>query len=105
MTEIINKIYSRGRFKYDSLDLFCSWNLDCGHVWGPKILEEAKTIVELSNRFRIDGNIMCDDFMQFERPLGVQQVPARRGWSYPQFFLCGLDDNSMQHSMTSVFWL
>ena len=37
----------------------------------------GKTIVELPNRFRVDGNIMCDDFMQFERPLGVERAPLR----------------------------
>ena len=44
---------------------------------GQKFLEGGKTIVVLSNRFRVDGNVMCDDFMQFERPLGAEQVSAR----------------------------
>ena len=43
---------------------------------GQKFLEGAKTIVELSNRFRVDGNIMCDDFTQFERPLVTVADPT-----------------------------
>ena len=42
-----------------------------------KILEGAKTIAGASNRPRVVSNVMCDDFMQWERPLGVARVPSR----------------------------
>ena len=41
-----------------------------------KILEGTKTIVGVSNRFRVVTDVMYDDFMQFGKPLGVKQVPA-----------------------------
>ena len=40
-------------------------------------LEGTKTIVDTSNRFRVVGDVVCDDFMQFGRLLGAERVPAR----------------------------
>ena len=37
----------------------------------------TKNIVGASNRSRVVTDIMYDDFMQWERPLGVYQVPSR----------------------------
>ena len=42
-----------------------------------KNLEGTKTIVDTSNRFRVVGDVVCDDFMQFGRLLGAERVPAR----------------------------
>ena len=64
-------------YNYDSMDLFCSWILDCGNARGAKFSGGGKTIVELSNRFRVVSNVRCDMFMQFESPLGFKQVPSR----------------------------
>ena len=44
---------------------------------GQNILEGAKTIVGTSNRFRVVTDVVYDDFMQWERPLGVARVPSR----------------------------
>ena len=40
-------------------------------------LEATKTIVGTSNRFRVVTDVVYDDFMQWERPLGVARVPSR----------------------------
>ena len=40
-----------------------------------KFSEGTKTIQDTSNRFRVVSNVMCDDFMQLESPLGAEQVP------------------------------
>ena len=42
-----------------------------------KFVEGAKTIVGASNRFRVVTDVVYDDFMQLERPLGVERVPSR----------------------------
>ena len=42
-----------------------------------KISEGTKTIVDTSNRCRVVSNVVCDDFMQLERPLGAEQLPSR----------------------------
>ena len=42
-----------------------------------KILVATKTIVGTSNRFRVVTDVVYDDFMQWERPLGVTRVPSR----------------------------
>ena len=42
-----------------------------------KISEGTKTIVDTSNRSRVVSNVVCDDFMQLERPLGAEQLPSR----------------------------
>ena len=42
-----------------------------------KFWEGAKTIVGCSNRFRVVTDVGYDDFMQWERPLGVARVPSR----------------------------
>ena len=42
-----------------------------------KSLEAPKTIVDTSNRFRAVSDVVCDDFMQFERHTDVKQVPSR----------------------------
>ena len=39
--------------------------------------QRTKTVLVTSNRFRVVSNIMCDDFMQFGKPLGPEQVPPR----------------------------
>ena len=44
---------------------------------GQKFLERTKTIVGASDRSRVGTDVMCDDFMQLERPLGVERVPSR----------------------------
>ena len=41
-----------------------------------KFLETTKTVVDASNRPRIVTNVLCDDFMQLERPWDVEPVPA-----------------------------
>ena len=40
-------------------------------------MEGAKTIVGASNRFRVGTDVIYDDFMQLERPLGVKRAPSR----------------------------
>ena len=40
-------------------------------------LEGTKTIVDTSNRFRVVSDVVCDDFMQFVKPLGAEQLPSR----------------------------
>ena len=42
-----------------------------------KFSEGTKTIVDTSNRSRVVSNVVCDDFMQLERPLGAERVPSR----------------------------
>ena len=42
-----------------------------------KFLEGAKTIVDASNRFRVVSNVVCDDFVQSGKLLGVERVPSR----------------------------
>ena len=42
-----------------------------------KILEGCKTIVGASDRSMVGTDVMCDDFMQLERPMGVERVPSR----------------------------
>ena len=42
---------------------------------GAKFLEGCKTIVGASVRSRVGTDVMCDDFMQLERPMGVERVP------------------------------
>ena len=37
-----------------------------------KCLEATKTFVDTSNRSRVVTDIMYDDFMQLERPLGAE---------------------------------
>ena len=41
-----------------------------------KSLEGGKTVVDASNRFRVVSNVVCDDFMQYENLLDVEQVPS-----------------------------
>ena len=43
---------------------------------GAFFLEGAKTIVGTSNRFRVVTDVGYDDFMQWERPMGVARVPS-----------------------------
>ena len=69
---------------------------------GQKILKGGKTIVELSNRFRVDGNVMCDDFMQFESPPSAEQVPARL-WT-PRGASPSIQVRRRYHSVTRQFW-
>ena len=40
-------------------------------------LVTTKTIVGASNRSRVVTDIMYDDFMQLERPLGAEGIPSR----------------------------
>ena len=42
-----------------------------------KFIEGAKTIVDASNRFRVVSNVVCDDFVQSGKLLGVERVPSR----------------------------
>ena len=42
-----------------------------------KFLEGTKTIVDASNRFRVVSNVVCDDFVQSGKLLGVERVPSR----------------------------
>ena len=42
-----------------------------------KKIEVHKTIVDTSNRFRVVGDVVCDDFMQFGRLLVAERVPSR----------------------------
>ena len=42
-----------------------------------KVLEVSKTILDYSNRSRVVTDVVYDDFMQLERPLGVERVPSR----------------------------
>ena len=39
-------------------------------------LERTKMIRDTSNRSGVVSNVVCDDFMQLERPLGAEQVSA-----------------------------
>ena len=41
------------------------------------ILEGTKTVVDTSNRFRVVSDVVCDDFMQFVKPLDAEQLPSR----------------------------
>ena len=43
---------------------------------GTKKIEGTKTIVDTYNRFRVVTDVAYDDFMQLERPLGVERVPS-----------------------------
>ena len=50
------------------------------------ILEGAKTIVGTSIRFRVVTDVVYDDFMQWERPLGVERplAPCGDSWRLPE---------------------
>ena len=54
---------------------------------GRQKIEGAKTIVGASNRPRVLTDVPCDDFMQWERPLGVERVPSRLAATSTGIFL------------------
>ena len=61
---------------YDWVVLFCSLYRQSGNELPQKKLERTKTIGDTSNRSGVVSNVVCDDFMQLERPLGAEQVSA-----------------------------
>ena len=60
-----------------------AWFYSVARIWtgvttsDQQILEGTKTIVDTSNRFRVVSDVVCDDFMQYENLLDVEQVPSR----------------------------
>ena len=50
---------------------YCRYNII------PKILEGTKTVVDTSNHFRVVGDVVCNDFMQYVMSLDTEQLPSR----------------------------
>ena len=65
-----------------------------------KKLEATKTLADTSNRFRVVSDIVYDDFMQWETPLGVEPVPSRL--AAPPHVLCTTIEQQGVSSVTNL---